>query len=201
MTLPAGYFDDLYARSPDPWGFTSRWYEQRKYALTLAALTRPRYRTAFEPGCSVGVLTERLAERCDALLASDVADAAVEATRARLAGRPGVTVERRAVPDGWPDGRFELVLVSELGYYLDPPGLARLVAAAVGSLAPDGELVCVHWRHPVGDYPQRGDAVHAAFAAAPGLARRAHHVETDFLLDVFAPVPPPETVAAREGLC
>ncbi|MFE7421819.1 hypothetical protein [Rhodococcus sp. NPDC057529] len=59
------YFDAMYAASPDPWGFGDRWYEQRKYALTLAALPRPRYRRAFEPGCSIGILTAALAHRCD----------------------------------------------------------------------------------------------------------------------------------------
>ena len=60
-----------------PWGFADRWYEQRKYALTVASLPRPRYRRAFEIGCSVGVLTALLGERCGELLAVDVAAAAV----------------------------------------------------------------------------------------------------------------------------
>ena len=58
------YFDDMYSDNPDPWGFESRWYEQRKYALTIAALPEPLYRSGFEPGCSVGVLTSLLAPRC-----------------------------------------------------------------------------------------------------------------------------------------
>lgn len=37
----------------DPWDFESRWYEQRKYALSAAMLPKPRYRRAFEPGCSI----------------------------------------------------------------------------------------------------------------------------------------------------
>ena len=38
MTLPGDYFDGVYAAGPDPWGFTDRWYEERKRAVTLAAL-------------------------------------------------------------------------------------------------------------------------------------------------------------------
>ena len=60
-SVEAGYFDDMYARSDDPWGFTSRWYERRKYAISLAMLPQERYDSAFEPGCSIGVLTGRLA--------------------------------------------------------------------------------------------------------------------------------------------
>ena len=62
MSLQPAYFDDMYAESPDPWGFRTRWYEERKFALTMAALPRRRYRRVFEPGCSVGMLTRLLAE-------------------------------------------------------------------------------------------------------------------------------------------
>ena len=58
------YFEQIYDHDPDPWGFESRWYEHRKYALTMAALPEPHYRSAFEPGCSIGVLTDLLAPRC-----------------------------------------------------------------------------------------------------------------------------------------
>ena len=51
-TLGAGYFDGMYAAAADPWGFEERWYERRKYAISLAMLPRERYRAAFEPGCS-----------------------------------------------------------------------------------------------------------------------------------------------------
>ena len=50
MSLTGDYFDRMYAGAADPWGFGSRWYEQRKYALTLAALpgrrTTPVLRSA-----------------------------------------------------------------------------------------------------------------------------------------------------------
>lgn len=202
MSLPTSYFDAMYAASPDPWGLAHRWYEQRKYALTLAALPRQRYRSAYEPGCSVGVLSERLAGRCDRLLAADAAASAVRAARARLAGLPNVVVERRAVPAEWPEGRFDLIVLSELGYYLDLPDLGRLVRSAVEALEPGGDLVAVHWRHPVAAYPLSGDAVHAVVAAEPGLANTCRHIEADFLLEVFARTPPvARSVAAVEGLC
>ena len=76
--LPDAYFDELYATSDDPWQLSSRWYEERKYSITLSMLPRPRYRHAFEPGCSIGTLTARLAVRCDAITATDVAAAALD---------------------------------------------------------------------------------------------------------------------------
>lgn len=162
-SLPPAYFDELYARSHDPWGFEDRWYERRKRALTLALLPDERYGSAYEPGCSIGVLTRELADRCDDLLASDVAPAAVEAARTRCAGLTNVTVVRARLPVGWPDRHFDLVVVSELGYYFDPPMTAVLAERAFGGA---DTVLAVHWRHPVHDYPQRGDEVHAAFGAA-----------------------------------
>ncbi|GFE18529.1 hypothetical protein Sgleb_65760 [Streptomyces glebosus] len=104
MSTPPTYFEAMYARAVDPWDLAGRWYEQRKYALTLASLPRPRYRAAFEPGCSVGVLTARLAERCDHLLATDRMPAAVVSAAERTRVLPQVEVRSLTVPDEWPDG-------------------------------------------------------------------------------------------------
>ena len=65
MSVPATYFDEVYERSADPWRLATEWYEKRKYLMTVASLPRERYRRGFEPACSVGVLTEMLAERCE----------------------------------------------------------------------------------------------------------------------------------------
>ena len=208
MTLPEDYFAGVYAASPDPWGFTDRWYEERKRALTLAALPARRYRTAFEPGCSIGVLTEGLAARCDALLACDVSDVALAAAAERLAGAPHVRFARAALPQDWPDGAFDLVVLSELLYYLGDDDLGVVTALAVGAVAPGGTLLTVHWRHPVADYPQSGDAAQQAVAdaAAGHLVRTAHHVEDDLDLAVHVRPragegPGRSSVAARDGLC
>jgi SAM-dependent methyltransferase len=199
MTLPSSYFEGLYAAAPDPWSLESRWYEQRKYALTVASLPQRRYRHGLEVGCSVGVLTGMLAERCDSFVAIDVAAAAVATTRRRLADRPDVDVRLLAAPAEWPTGDFDLIVLSEVGYYLSRPDLAQLVDRASGALDAHGALVAVHWRHPVGDYPLRGDEVHEVIAAQSGLDRLLRHDEEDFLLEVFV-APPAVSVARATGL-
>ncbi len=198
MTLDEAYFDRVYAADADPWGFTDRWYEQRKYALSIAALPRARYRRGLEIGCSIGVLTTQLADRCDALVAVDVAAAAVRAARRRTAGRPEVDVQQRAVPNDWPDGRFDLVVLSEVGYYYAPQDLRRLLDRIAGALEPGGTLLAVHWRHPVEDYPLGGDDVHAALDADARIAATVRHVEEDFLLTTYARTPPPPRSVAQE---
>jgi len=100
MSTPLPYFERMYAANPDPWSFATRWYDQRKHDLTAAVLPRERYRSAFEPGCSTGGLTERLAPRCERLLAVDAVGSAVATAAARLAAQPQVTVERAQMPGG-----------------------------------------------------------------------------------------------------
>ncbi|MFI5496344.1 SAM-dependent methyltransferase [Actinoplanes sp. NPDC051859] len=200
MSTPDSYFQRLYADSPDPWDFANRWYDARKHALTVAALPARRYRSGFEPGCSTGMLTRLLAERCDQLLAVDVVDSAARATAERIAGHPHVTVEVARMPQEWPEGTFDLIVLSELGYYFDDEELADLLSRAVGSLHPGGDLVAAHWRWPVPEHVRTGDDVHAALAALPDLYRLSSHRECDFLLEVFTRDPAAASVARREGL-
>lgn len=199
MTLGPGYFDAMYAAAPDPWSLRTRWYEARKYAISTAMLPRQRYGDAFEPGCSVGVLTGLLAPRCDRLLSCDMAPAAVKAAAEHTAHLPNVTVEQRAIPGDWPPGMYDLIVLSEFLYYFAGADLDHVLDLAVAALRPAGTLLAVHWRHPVADYPHSGDEVHVALGTRPGLARLVHHAEPDFLAQVYLRGEP-VSVAQAEGL-
>jgi SAM-dependent methyltransferase len=198
-SLPPDYFDNLYADSADPWKISTGWYEQRKRALVLAALPQQRYSLGFEPGCSNGELTVGLAERCDRLLAWDVADVALDQARARTAQLSGVQIRQAALPAEWPTEQAELIVLSEVGYYLDANDLERAIELAVEHLITGGTLLAVHWRHPAPDYPTTGDQVHRRIDAHDGLQRLAGYQDTDFLLDVWTKGPTP-SVAQTAGL-
>ena len=185
MTLDPGYFTERYAASPDPYGLADRWYEARKYALTVALLPRQRYGAAFEPGCSIGVLTAKLATRCDALLACDAIGSAVASARTRTAELPGVRVEQRVIPADWPSGAFDLIVFSELLYYFGDADLDQVLRLGIRALRPDGQLLAVHWRHPAPDHPRTGDDAHQALAGHPGLARLAGYRDEDFAAEVY----------------
>jgi SAM-dependent methyltransferase len=199
MILEPAYFDRMYAESEDPWGFTSRWYERRKYAITLAMLPDEHYPDAFEPGCSIGVMTEQLAPRCARLLSCDVSGAAVRSAAQRTSDLPGVHVDQRVLPRDWPPGNFDLIVFSEMLYYFGGDDLRRVLDMSVAALRPGGTLLAVHWRHPVPEYPRTGDNVHETLASQPGLNRIAGHIETDFLAEVYLHGPP-VSVAQAAGL-
>lgn len=176
----------LHADEQDPWGVDTRWYERRKRALTLGVLPRERYADALELGCSVGALAADLAQRCDRLLAVDASAAAVARATERLAGLSGTRVARAAFPDEWPDGTFDLVVMSEVGYFLSPARLERVVDRIEGCLAPDGDVVLCHWRPAPDGLLLDGDAVHEAFRARDGWASRSRYLEDDFVLEVLS---------------
>ncbi|WP_244471669.1 SAM-dependent methyltransferase [Methylobacterium sp. ARG-1] len=163
-SLDTEYFKGMYATESDPWRFASSPYERDKYAATLAALPRARYASGLEVGCSIGVFTRELCPRCDALVGLDVVPSVLDAARARCAGCPNVRFELAAVPVAWPDGRFDLIVISEVAYYLDRADLARLVARVRGAVLPEADIVLVHWLG-VTHYPLSGDEAAEGFIA------------------------------------
>jgi SAM-dependent methyltransferase len=186
-SLPPSYFDAVYAANADPWNFEASPYEAAKYAATLAALPRPQYERAFEAGCSIGVLTAQLAARCTELLAVDVSARALIAARTRCAAFPHVRLERRRMPEEFPAGRFDLIVVSEVGYYLSQPDLQTFCRRIAEALAPGGHALLVHWTPRVHDYPLTGDQVHETFAAETKAELRAlrHARGEKYRLDLF----------------
>lgn len=180
------HFERLHRASADPWSVRTRWYERRKRAIALAALPAERYGRALELGCSNGELTAELARRCEAVLGVDASESAVELATRRTAGLPGATIERMRVPDEWPSGAFDLVVVSELAYYLAADQWAATIERIVGSLAPGGAVLLCHWDGVADDFAQTGGEAHERFAARSGLRRIVGHGEDEFRLEVFA---------------
>lgn len=178
------YFHNMYATTDDPWHFATSSYEQRKYALTIESLPRKRYRNAFEPGCSIGVLSEKLAPRCNRLLATDIVPCALEQATRRLIDHENVMVEYRAIPESWPDETFDLIVLSEVAYYFDSDTLRDVIELVACTTKPGAHVVGVHWRGET-DYPLSGDDAHALINESKRLRNEIHHVEEEFILDLW----------------
>jgi predicted TPR repeat methyltransferase len=181
------YFETRYAASPDPWRVASSDYEANKYAATLAALPAGRYASALDVGCAIGVFTRDLAARCDHLVGIDASPTAVAAAIVRCSDLPHVAIAAMQVPQQWPDGRFDLIVLSEILYYLSDDDLTALARRVETSLAPGGTLLLVHWTGADAGR-SAGDVAVAVFEAALGTAaREVHRGRTaDYRLDVLA---------------
>lgn len=187
----ADIFDRLYASDPDPWGFATSPYEAAKYrdTLDLLDLAAPgrRFRRAAELGCSIGVFTSMLAPRCDELVAIDAASAAVDAAGARCAALTHVRFTCGLLPAAWPDGRFDLMVVSEILYFLSASDIDRLARAARDAAAPDAVILLANWIGDT-DTPLTGDGAATRFIAAlaPDVTTRRAVRRDRYRLDLLA---------------
>jgi len=160
-TLPSDYFEDKYKSDIDPWRFRTSGYEQEKYVATVAALTKPLYDMALEAGCSIGVLSRLLAPRCARLVAIDASATAIAAAKA--SGPSNVSFEVQRLPEQFPAGRFDLIVLSEILYYFSRSDLMRVAAGCVEAIAPEGEILLCHWLGET-DYPLTGHEASDLFA-------------------------------------
>ncbi len=197
MTDAASTFDALFTADEDPWKFKTRWYEERKRALTLACLPQRRYASGYEPGCANGELSAALATRCDRLLVTDGSAKAVALARDRLAGQPHVQVRQAWVPAEWPTDHFDLIVISELGYFLDTAAMTALAACARQALAPGGTLLACHWHRPPEGFELNGDTVHDMLTEALPVPHVGHYRDDDFRIDLWCA--DGRSVAQREG--
>jgi SAM-dependent methyltransferase len=158
-------FERKYAEDADPWGYESSRYERDKYAATLAALPSRRFARALELGCSIGVFSELLAPRCEQLVALDFSALALASARRRLAGTPGVELLQAAFPEQVPPGQWDLVVCSEVLYYLDEPTLEAALSWLERQLTGGAVALAVSWRGQGREEPLSGDDVHDLLAA------------------------------------
>ncbi len=166
-TLDAGYFDALYQENPDPWDFETSAYEAAKYAHSIDALGGRRYRCALEVGCSIGVLTRRIANEADRVLAVDISARALDIAIHRDRRPANVTFALAGLPDDLPSGPFDLIVLSEVLYYLGPGDLERATDTVLSRLTPGGDVLLVHWLGET-DYPLTGDAASEGFIRRTG---------------------------------
>lgn len=191
------YFEHMFAANDDPWKFKSRWYEHRKRALTLACLPADRYARGFEPGCANGELSADLAKRCDRLLVSDGIDKAVALASERLRGQYHVEVRKAWMPRDWPRDKFDLIVLSEFLFYLQPEAVEEIAWKAQETLLPGGVILACHWRHPIAHCVINGDEVHAILQKIIHLPSQGQVLEPDLRLDVWSAAP---SVAMKEGI-
>ena len=162
-TLNPDYFEKVYEANDDPWNSQTSEYESKKYTATLAALPKPKYQNALEIGCSIGVLTQLLADRCEKLLATDVSQNALDQAKERCKDFQNITFKLHQFPEELPSQKFDLVVISEVAYYLSANDWKLAIENLWTKLDHGAQIIRVHWLPEVHDYPQTGDEVHDIF--------------------------------------
>jgi predicted TPR repeat methyltransferase len=183
--MTATEFDDRYREQGDPWGYESSGYERAKYRQTLAACGPGPIDSALELGGSIGVFTTMLAPRCRTLTSIDFAPTAVSEARGRLRSHPNAHALLGTIPDAIPAGPFDLVVASEILYYLDDGALEATLDAVAGATQPGARVVAVHWRTPGPERPKDANGVHRALRACSWLRSVRNVQYPDYLLDLL----------------
>lgn len=189
-TTSRDFFEHMYTATKDPWSFASSAYEQHRYATILRWVPDACFQRVFEPGCSIGELTVRLAERCGFVTAIDIAEGAVESARDRCADFTNVDVHQGSLPDDVPAGPFDLIVFSEIGYYFTRTEVIELGKTLASRIEPRGQLLAVHWTGASPDHILGGQEVHdilGKFLPMEHLHRETHPSDEQdgFVLDIW----------------
>lgn len=184
-SAPHARFADLYDGEADPWHVASSWYERRKRAVALAALPDQHYGVIVEPACGTGAFTRELAARGDLVLAFDPVPAAVRRERTETTAMSRVDVRIGAVPDGLPPGPVDLLVYSEILYYLGDDDLTDTIERSVTALRRGGHLLAVHWRHWAPEAPRDAWDAHRRLLGHEALECLVEHVDEEFVLHVL----------------
>lgn len=182
-TSSADFFEVMYQRDPDPWRFAESGYELSRYARVIAVLSGQRYARAFEPGCSIGVLTAQLAKLCDRVEAVDLAPTAAAEARKRCTALPNVHVSCGALDRQLPAELYDLLVFSEIGYYFEPTVWQDVCAQVVGRMQSGATLLAVHWLGASKDHRMSGDQVHEILRLQTGLRLTHEERHEGFRLD------------------
>jgi SAM-dependent methyltransferase len=186
--VSAAAFEARYRAEGDPWATLTDPAERAKAASNLAACGDGPFAAVCDLGAGLGVLAAALAPRARALLALDAAPTAVAAAADRLAPWPRAEARVAVLPDGLPAGAFDLVVASEILYYLPDPAFAATLDWLDRALLAGGRLVAVHWTGTAPDLHRSADAAHDALARRPRLAPVACTREPTYRLDVLEAV-------------
>lgn len=182
-TTSADFFDNKYRLQEDPWDFASSSYEHARYDAIVQSLSHRRYRFAFEPGCSIGMLTARLALICGHVHAVDISAIAVQHARKRCKAITNVEIHCGALPAAIPPGPLDLVVLSEIGYYLEQDALTALGKTLIGAMSERGVLLAAHWLGYSEDHVSSGDGVHEILTNLPRIALEHSERHAGFRLD------------------
>ncbi|MCB8878329.1 class I SAM-dependent DNA methyltransferase [Acidisoma silvae] len=178
------YFDALYTRDADPWDFRTSDYEKKKYAATIAMIGDRRYARSLEVGCSIGVLSAYLAPVCDAFLGVDISEIPLAAARATCSAFPNARFTCMATPGDWPEGQFDLIVLSEVLYFLPPDAVNIMAARVEKSLVRGGRVILANWLGSE-ETPQPGDLAADQFLSSVGLPLRRQDRKGLYRLDLL----------------
>lgn len=170
------YWNSVFSRE-DPWDYSNA-YEQQKYKHTLDMMPENPIDRVLEIGCAEGLFTKMLSKKVDDILAVDISERALERAFKRCSELGNVKFEQHDIAGGLPIGNFDLIICSEILYYLrDRHALEEFAGQVTQALPVGGHLLMTHANMVSDDKSQTGfdfneigaKFIGEVFSSEPGL--------------------------------
>jgi SAM-dependent methyltransferase len=144
-------FEQRFRNDIDPWNYRTSRFEAFKRSVLIRACGFRAFGRALELACAIGENTRVLAPRCLRLLSIDSSPTALAEAIRRNEGAAGVTFRRVLLPREMPRGPYDLIVASEIAYYLPWQALDDLLRRIFEAAAPGARIVFLHHLRPFDD--------------------------------------------------
>jgi SAM-dependent methyltransferase len=177
------FFENMYQCNNDPWSFATKNYELQRYDAIFNALSSKRYNRIFEPGCSIGILTEKLATIANQVNAFDISETAAELAKERCHHLKNVLIKCSSLTRELPLPNTDLIVLSEIGYYFSKEKLEDILQRLLMSQKDNLIILACHWTGHSEDHLLSADQVHETIDQIPNLLKEFHLSCPDFRID------------------
>jgi trans-aconitate methyltransferase len=150
---PAG-FEQKFRANIDPWNYTTSPFERYKRDVLVRACGCRTFGRGLELACAIGVTSRCLGQRCLRLLAVDSSLTALAEAKRRTRDSERITFRRAVLPNETPRGPFDLIVASEIAYYINQHALSQLLRKLEMALAPSGRIVVLNHTRQFDDAAQ-----------------------------------------------
>ena len=188
MTERRRRFEELYNKTIDPWQFRTSSYEKEKYEKTVASIPASKYKCGIEAGCSIGELSRLIGERCQQFYGIDISEAAIDEARKRNADRHNLHFAQSELPGGWPQISADLIVLSEILYFLTANEIEKLADILKHRWEVGGDCIVVSFLGDTSEALQgteSADMMAAALRSRMTIATIPATVEENYRIDVL----------------
>ncbi|MCE1248717.1 MAG: nodulation S family protein [Firmicutes bacterium] len=191
------FFESLYSLKKDPWNYENSEYEKEKYRRTLEILCDIPFETVLEAGCSEGVFTRMMSCICKTMTAADISQTAIDRAKEKNSDRCNIEFIQMDIEKEELSGKWDLIVCSEVLYYMDKPErIAAVRDKFISALNPGGHILLVHMRRlsdddsghpaPITGYPSLGaKTVHGVFRESQKLKAIREDVQDMYVISLF----------------
>lgn len=185
MNINAKFFETMYQNNPDPWRFASSVYELNRYEVICDIVRNQHPHYIFEAGCSIGVLTEKLAHLAQFIEAIDISLTATALAQKRCHALNNVRIQCDSLTSYVASPKTDLFILSEIGYYFHAEEWANIIKKIILTRTSSFHLLASHWLGRSSDHILSADEVHSIICSL-NVFQLKHSVRTkDFRLDYW----------------